>query len=32
VRAFVSGIDTTQDLSTEPFYLEPLDGDGAGPE
>jgi uncharacterized protein YbcI len=30
VRAFVSGIDTRQDVSSEVFYLEPLnDGDGA---
>jgi uncharacterized protein YbcI len=25
VRAFVSGIDTEQDVSSEVFYLEPLD-------
>jgi len=25
VRAFVSGIDTTQDVSSEVFYLEPRD-------
>jgi uncharacterized protein YbcI len=34
VRAFVSGIDTEQDVSCEVFYLEPLverSGDGAGP-
>jgi uncharacterized protein YbcI len=33
VRAFVSGIDTEQDVSSEVFYLEPLvsrDGDGDG--
>jgi uncharacterized protein YbcI len=33
VRAFVSGIDTDQDVSCEVFYLEPLagpSGDGAG--
>jgi uncharacterized protein YbcI len=24
VRAFVSGIDTEQDVSSEVFYLEPL--------
>ena len=29
VRAFVSGIDTEHDVSTELFYLEPQDGDGA---
>jgi uncharacterized protein YbcI len=31
VRAFVSGIDTQHDVSSEVFYLEPLasrDGDG----
>jgi uncharacterized protein YbcI len=26
VRAFVSGIDTVQDVSSEVFYLEPLAG------
>ena len=26
VRAFVSGIDTAQDVSSEVFYLEPEDG------
>jgi hypothetical protein len=35
VRAFVSGIDTKQDVSSEVFYLEPPvgrhgDGDGDG--
>ena len=32
VRAFVSGIDTRHDVSSEVFYLEPLasrDGDGS---
>jgi hypothetical protein len=30
VRAFVSGIDTEHDVSSEVFYLEPLAGrDGA---
>jgi uncharacterized protein YbcI len=28
VRAFVSGTDTTKDVSSEIFYLEPLDGAG----
>jgi uncharacterized protein YbcI len=27
VRAFVSGIDTTQDVSSEVFYLEPISAD-----
>ena len=34
VRAFVSGIDTSKDVSSEVFYLEPRagsDGDGGGP-
>jgi uncharacterized protein YbcI len=36
VRAFVSGIDTEKDVSSEVFYLQPLasperDGDGASP-
>ena len=26
VRAFVSGVDTEQDVSTEVFYLEPVSG------
>jgi uncharacterized protein YbcI len=30
VRAFVSGIDTGQDVSTEVFYLEPHATDGHG--
>jgi uncharacterized protein YbcI len=30
VRAFVSGIDTKRDVSSEVFYLEPLRG-GNGP-
>jgi len=30
VRAFVSGIDTEKDVSSEVFYLEPLAGDGDG--
>jgi uncharacterized protein YbcI len=29
VRAFVSGIDTQRDVSSEIFYLEPLATDGA---
>ena len=29
VRAFVSGIDTTQDVSAELFYLEPTNGQPA---
>ena len=29
VRAFVSGIDTIQDVSAEVFYLVPLDGNHA---
>jgi uncharacterized protein YbcI len=35
VRAFVSGIDTQHDVSSEVFYLEPLadgEGDGSGPQ
>jgi len=28
VIAFVSGIDTTADMSCEVFYLEPVTGDG----
>jgi len=31
VRAFVSGTDATSDVSSEVFYLEPLDGDPRGP-
>jgi uncharacterized protein YbcI len=31
VVAFVSGIDTEKDVSSEVFYLEPLSGDDDGP-
>jgi uncharacterized protein YbcI len=30
VRAFVSGMDTGEDVATEIFYLVPLDGNGDG--
>jgi uncharacterized protein YbcI len=31
VRAFVSGMDTVQDVATEVFYLEPESTNGAAP-
>jgi uncharacterized protein YbcI len=32
VRAFVSGIDTNKDVSSEVFYLEPSSPGRPGPE
>ncbi|HMJ74097.1 MAG TPA: Na-translocating system protein MpsC family protein [Solirubrobacterales bacterium] len=31
VRAFISGIDTNNDISAEIFYLEPISGNGRRP-